>query len=168
MSEEIAQDLTPLIITYKDGRVKRLTGTDFVSPSLDQKTGVQSTDLIINTETCLSARLYMPNSTINTSQKLHLFIYFHGGGFVVQTPFAGIYHNYINSLVGQSNIVVVSLDYRLAPEDPIPAAYDDSWAGVKWVFSHSQGKGQSEWLNSKCRLFEGVLPLRQRRSKHRE
>ncbi|XP_048336935.2 probable carboxylesterase 13, partial [Ziziphus jujuba] len=148
ISEEIAQDLSPLIIVYKDGQVKRLTGTDIIPPSLDMKTSVQSTDVFICSETGLSARLYIPSSAINTSQKLPLLIYFHGGGFVAETPFCATYHNYVNSLVAVANIVVVSVNYRLAPEDPIPAAYDDSWTAVKWVSSHSQGKGPSEWVNS--------------------
>ncbi|KAH7517963.1 hypothetical protein FEM48_Zijuj09G0120000 [Ziziphus jujuba var. spinosa] len=88
------------------------------------------------------------SASINTFQKLPLVIYFHGGGFLVQTPFSSTCHSFINSLVALANVVVVSVHYRRAPEHPIPTAYDDSWAAVKWVSSHSRGKGQSEWLNS--------------------
>ncbi|WRX15824.1 Alpha/beta hydrolase fold-3 - like 10 [Theobroma cacao] len=34
-----------------------------------------------------------------------------------------------------------------APEHPIPVAYDDSWAALKWVASHFGGNGPEEWLN---------------------
>ncbi|XP_016650441.1 PREDICTED: probable carboxylesterase 12 [Prunus mume] len=34
-----------------------------------------------------------------------------------------------------------------APEIPLPAAYDDSWAALKWVASHFDGNGSEDWLN---------------------
>ncbi|XP_015874242.3 probable carboxylesterase 12 [Ziziphus jujuba] len=148
MSDELAHDLSPLIRVYKDGRVDRLIGTEIVPPSFDLKTGVQSTDLIISVETGLSTRLYIPKTAINTTQKLPLLIYFHGGGFCIETAFSPVYHNYLNSIVGVANIVAVSVDYRRAPEHRIPAAYEDSWEALKWVDSHIEGKGSSEWLNS--------------------
>ncbi|KAF9602779.1 hypothetical protein IFM89_030935 [Coptis chinensis] len=41
---------------------------------------------------------------------------------------------------------VVSVDYRLAPEYPLPIAYEDSWATLKWVASHSSGQESETWL----------------------
>lgn len=152
MSNEIAQDLSPLIKIYKDGRIERLAGTDIVPATLDPKTGVESTDIVICAETGISARLFVPKTAINTPQKLPLLVYFHGGGFCIETAFSPVYHNYLNSLASKSNTVVVSVDYRRAPEHPLPAAYDDSWAALKWVASHSEGKGPSEWLNSNADL----------------
>ncbi|KAF3435383.1 hypothetical protein FNV43_RR22472 [Rhamnella rubrinervis] len=153
MSDEVDYDISSLIKVYNDGRVERFRGTDVVPSSLDSETGVQSTDVVISAETGLSARLYIPKTTINTAtQKLPLLVYFHGGAFCMENAYSPTYHNYVNSLVGLSNIVVVSVNYRLAPENPIPIAYDDSWAALKWVASHFEGKGTSEWLNSKADL----------------
>ncbi|XP_010269100.1 PREDICTED: probable carboxylesterase 2 [Nelumbo nucifera] len=143
---EIAYEFPPFYVLYKDGHVKRLIGTDFVQASLDPQTGVSSKDVIIVPETGVSARLYLPKIT-DPHQKLPLLIYFHGGGFVIETAFSPTYHYYLNSLVAQANIVAVSVEYRRAPEYPLPIAYDDSWAVLQWVVSHSMDQdGAEPWL----------------------
>ncbi|KAM1044566.1 hypothetical protein ACFX2J_035476 [Malus domestica] len=144
-NEEVAYDLTPLIKVYKDGRVERLQGTATVPPST-----VQSKDIVISQQPPVSARLYLPKST---ETKLPLLVYFHGGGFCINSAFSPKYHNYLNSLVSEANVVAVSVEYRLAPENPLPAAYDDSWAALKWVASHFDGtrnvdEEDDDWLSS--------------------
>ncbi|KAK8135580.1 alpha/beta hydrolase fold-domain-containing protein [Apiospora sp. TS-2023a] len=58
-------------------------------------------------------------------------IYFHGGGWVLGTIDT---ENVIAShLCARAKCVVVSVDYRLAPEDPFPAAVHDSWEAVLWA-----------------------------------
>ncbi|THG06883.1 probable carboxylesterase 12 [Camellia sinensis] len=146
ISNEVTHDFSILgLRVYKDGRVDRFKGTDIVPSSTNPETGVQSKDVVINPETGLSARLYIPRIP-NPHRKLPLLVYFHGGGFCIETAFSPTYHNYINSLVAEANIVVVSVDYRRAPEHPLPTAYDDSWAAVKWVASHSTANGGEVWL----------------------
>ncbi|KAH7834110.1 hypothetical protein Vadar_012805 [Vaccinium darrowii] len=131
---------------YKDGKVERLIGTEIVPPSPgDPETGVGSKDVVIDPETGLSARLYKPKPT-NPDQKLPLLVYFHGGAFIVQTAFAPMYQKFLNSVASEANAIVVSVDYRRAPEHPVPIGYYDSWAAVKWVVSHSGGNGEEEWL----------------------
>ncbi|XP_044490742.1 probable carboxylesterase 12 [Mangifera indica] len=144
---EIAYDCSPMLIVYKDGKVNRLGGNDVVPPSFDSKTAVESKDVVYSPENGLSVRLYLPKN-VNQSQKLPLLVYFHGGGFCIESPFSPMYHNYINSLVAEENIVVVSVQYRRAPEHPLPCAYDDSWSALKWVASHVNGSGPEDWLNS--------------------
>ncbi|CAL9022239.1 unnamed protein product [Prunus brigantina] len=152
-NEELAYDFSPMIKVYKDGRVERLNDTDRVPPSTDPKTGVQSKDVVISQEPAISARLYIPKSTTATTTtsapqtKLPLLIYFHGGGFCIRSSSSRRHHNYLNALVSEANVVAVSVDYRLVPEHPLPAAYDDSWAALKWVASHSDGNGSEDWLN---------------------
>ncbi|RVW49724.1 putative carboxylesterase 2 [Vitis vinifera] len=91
-------------------------------------------------------RLYIPKITY-PSQKLPLLIYFHGGGFCIETSSSPTYHNYLDSLVAEGNVVAVSVNYRRAPEDPLPVAYDDCWTAFKWVVSHSNSQGLEPWLN---------------------
>ncbi|XP_017970068.1 PREDICTED: probable carboxylesterase 12 [Theobroma cacao] len=146
-TSEIAIDCAPLLRVYKDGRVERLLGTQTVPPGLDPKTNVESKDVVFSQETGQYVRLYIPKAIRSSSQKLPLLVYFHGGGFCIETASSPTYHNYLNSLVSEANIVAVSVDYRRAPEHPIPVAYDDSWAALKWVASHFGGNGPEEWLN---------------------
>ncbi|XP_008236532.1 PREDICTED: probable carboxylesterase 12 [Prunus mume] len=147
-NEDLAHDFSPMIKVYKDGRVERLAGTDRVPPSTNPENGVQSKDVVISEEPAISARIYIPKTSTDSPQtKLPLLIYFHGGGFCVESPFSPAYHSYVNTLVSEANVVAVSVDYRLVPEHPLPAAYDDSWAAIKWVASHFDGNGSEDWLN---------------------
>ncbi|KAG6674741.1 hypothetical protein I3842_15G060100 [Carya illinoinensis] len=144
---EIAYEFPGMLRIYKDGRVERLMGTDFVPASTDLKTGVMSKDIKILSEFDLSARLFLPKLT-KPNQKLPLVIYFHGGGFCVGSPFTSRYNSYLNAIVAEANIVVVSVSYRLAPENPLPAAYEDARAALQWIGSHCGNvSGPEAWLN---------------------
>nr|XP_010943016.1 tuliposide A-converting enzyme 2, chloroplastic [Elaeis guineensis] len=144
---EVQLDLFPFIRIYKSGRIERLLGTDVVPASVDPATGVTSKDVTIDPSTGVSARLYLPTTTDNKN-KLPILIYIHGGGFVIETAFSPTYHNYLNSLVSQAQILAVSVEYRRVPEHPLPAAYDDAWATAKWVASHAGASGGPEpWLS---------------------
>ncbi|XP_030538303.1 probable carboxylesterase 12 [Rhodamnia argentea] len=157
MESEMLYDLSPVVRLYKDGRVERLEGTEIVPPSLDEKTGVQSKDVVISSDSAVSARLYIPKAAICSLRKLPILVYYHGGGFIVQTAWSPAYHNYLNALVAEANVIAVSINYRKAPEAPLPAAYDDSWTALKWVASHSAGNGPEEWLNSHANLKKVFL-----------
>ncbi len=91
----------------------------------DKKLPVSTiTDLTANK---VPVRLYK-NS--NRSQQ-RVIVYYHGGGFVLY----GIYsHDYAcRRLCRMNDCIVVSVDYRLAPEHPWPAAHEDAFAALQWV-----------------------------------
>jgi acetyl esterase len=50
-------------------------------------------------------------------------------------------HATTSTLAHRSGCTVVSVDYRLAPEHPFPAAVDDAWAAMKWVVEHGDEIG---------------------------
>ncbi|KAF9602778.1 hypothetical protein IFM89_030934 [Coptis chinensis] len=140
-------EVLPFLRVHKDGHIERLGDTDNVPPSFDPQTNVTSKDVLIIPDCNISARLYLPKLA-NSDQKLPLLVYFHGGGFYISSPFAHRYHSYITSLVSRANVAAVSVDYRLAPEHPVPIAYEDSWAALKWISSHIEGKGDETWLKN--------------------
>ncbi|KAL6963986.1 hypothetical protein U1Q18_034991 [Sarracenia purpurea var. burkii] len=148
--DEIAKKFTLLGITvYKDGRVERTQGTEIVPTSINYETGVRSKTFVIDPKTEVSVRLYIPKSASSDHRKLPLLVYFHGGAFCNETAFSPTYHYYLNALVAAANVVAVSVNYRRAPEFPLPTAYNDSWDAIKWVASHSIADGGVEvWLRN--------------------
>ena len=57
--------------------------------------------------------------------------YFHGGGWVIGD--LDTHHGFCHALAKKSGCLIVSVDYRLAPEHPYPAAVEDAYAATKWV-----------------------------------
>ena len=80
------------------------------------------------------ALLLTPATTTDT-----MLVWLHGGGWVIGAPDLSLGET--DSLANLANTKVLSLDYRMAPEHPFPAAYDDSIAAVQWVFDHADELG---------------------------
>jgi acetyl esterase len=62
-------------------------------------------------------------------------VYFHGGGWVIGNTDS--HAPTCRELAARAGCVVVSVDYRLAPENKAPAALDDSLAATRWVLGHA-------------------------------
>jgi acetyl esterase len=82
----------------------------------------------------LPVRIYHPLDAADSDAGLPVLIYFHGGGFVLCD--LDSHDSCCRRLANGSGAVVVSVDYRLAPEFPFPAAVDDAWAAIEWVAGH--------------------------------
>ncbi|XP_030441798.1 2-hydroxyisoflavanone dehydratase-like [Syzygium oleosum] len=151
-SKEVERELPTLLRVYKDGTVERLSGTPYVPPCLeDPKTGVASKDITIREDPLIRARLHLPKlePVDEQPQKLPVLVYYHGGGFCFESAFSLVEHQYLTTLVAEAKILAVSIEYRLAPECPIPSIYDDCWEALQWVASHSVEGGaavKEPWL----------------------
>jgi len=82
-------------------------------------------------------RLYTPSETVGGSSPC--LVYFHGGGGV----FGSIetHDGLCRMLANASGCRVISIGYRLAPEHQFPAAVEDSYAAVNWVFANASTLG---------------------------
>jgi len=72
-------------------------------------------------------------------KKQKALIFFHGGGVVFGTRFSEAVT--CDRYAIESNAVVINVDYRLAPENPLPAGYLDGYAAVKWVIANADRLG---------------------------
>ncbi len=66
-------------------------------------------------------------------------LYFHGGGFIVGD--VASYDSSCRRLAAHSRLRVLSVDYRLAPEHPFPAAHDDAQTALEWVARNANDLG---------------------------
>ncbi|KAI4962819.1 hypothetical protein ZWY2020_025281 [Hordeum vulgare] len=148
-SSETVYEIPGFIGIHKSGPVERLVGTQTVppSPSGDPANGVASKDVVLDLAASISARLYLPAATAaEPRRKFPVVVYYHGGAFVVQSAASPIYHKYAASLVTAALAVVVSVNYRLAPEHPLPAAYDDAFVALRAIVAACRPDGAEPWL----------------------
>ncbi|XP_060180590.1 hydrolase 3-like [Lycium barbarum] len=147
-SDEIVKEVDDYFRLYKSGRIERfydVHGSFYVPPSPENPSnGVFSKDVTISPH--VSARLYLPENTTD-AQKLPVLVHYHGGGLCIESAFFTWIHRYVNSLASELNVIVVSVDYRLAPEVDVPTIYEDCWNALQWVASHANEKYSSSINN---------------------
>ena len=89
----------------------------------------------------LSVRLYASSKATD----LPIVVFFHGGGWVLSSVDG---HDPIaRRIAALSETLVVSVEYRLAPEHPFPAPHDDCWAATAWLAAHG-----AEWGGDPTRI----------------
>ena len=103
-------------------RLRDVTASDVMVPGLGAAPAVR-------------VRVYRPTSLAGTLPAL---LWIHGGGYVLGKPET-------DDLLCAANardlgIVVASVDYRLAPEHPFPAALEDCHAALRWLVAQSPGE----------------------------
>jgi acetyl esterase len=83
-------------------------------------------------ESQLPVRIYTPEG----DGPFPLVVYFHGGGFVYGDLES---HDAVcRAIVNASQQILIAVDYRLAPENPFPAAVHDCFAAAKWVYENAE------------------------------
>jgi acetyl esterase len=80
-------------------------------------------------------RIYRPEG----ADRPGVCVFFHGGGFVLGN--IATHDRDCRMIADQASCLVVSVDYRLAPEHPFPAAPDDCYAALEWVAAHADEIG---------------------------
>jgi len=80
----------------------------------------------------IPVRIYTPaDRGLERGGRLPVLVYYHGGGWTLGS--LATYDSLCRALVRKSGVLVVSVDYRLAPEHPFPAAVGDALLALQWV-----------------------------------
>lgn len=82
----------------------------------------------------IGIRIYWPPTHPARESGTPVVVYFHGGGFVMGD--LDTHDGTCRQHAVGADAIVVSVDYRLAPEHPYPAATKDAWAATRWVAEH--------------------------------
>lgn len=94
--------------------------------------GVTSADFTIpGAAAPLPVRIYTPTG----KGPFPLVVYYHGGGWVLADK--NVYDGGARGIAKEANAVVVSVDYRLAPEAKFPAQHDDALTTYKWAIQNA-------------------------------
>ncbi len=121
----------PPVHTMSGAEARATIRSRFVPPPRPEPVGAVNDVEIPGGDGQLRARIYRPSS----AEPLPVVVYAHGGGFVFcdVDSHDGLCRNLANLIPA----VVVSVDYRLAPEHRWPAAADDVYTATRWAADHA-------------------------------
>ncbi|CAI8593491.1 unnamed protein product [Vicia faba] len=122
-----------------------------VPPNSNSKDGVSSSDVIVDPTRNLWFRLFTPSSNSVSDAPLPVFVFFHGGGFALSSPSSIVYNNICRLFCRSFPAIIVSVNYRLAPEHRFPSQYDDGLEILKFLDQNNNVLGKSADI-SKCFL----------------
>ncbi len=130
---------------YMNGDLQKVKVNSFQAPDLvSEKEEVLKTIFRKDTSR-VKIRILSPNpwdiKSGNSNPKKQndisgVVIHVHGGGFVAMS--SSSHRNYLYRWAKGLNMVIFSIDYRLAPESPYPAGLDDVWQAYNWLVNYSE------------------------------
>jgi acetyl esterase/lipase len=139
---ELDHELRPLAgaapdLTLDDSTLPTLRGglADMV-PATEPSAGVTRTDHLVDAGTGVVVRVHQPAEASGPRACVYSM---HGGGYVLGDR--GMDDQRLDQWCLRFGCVGVSVEYRLAPEHPFPAAHEDCLAGLAWVFGHAAELG---------------------------
>ncbi|XP_047172239.1 carboxylesterase 1-like [Vigna umbellata] len=154
MSHQQQQSIDPYrhldVVLNPNGTLTRSRHLPITPPNSDPTLPLLTKDITINPQNNTWLRLFLPQTALSSNaehQKLPLIIFFHGSGFVVASAANTMFHHFCSAMSAAVPAVVASVEYRLAPEHRLPAAYDDAVEALEFVRN-----SQEEWLTKHADL----------------
>ncbi|WP_375489747.1 alpha/beta hydrolase [uncultured Jatrophihabitans sp.] len=122
-------------------KMSRMPGSSLLTGRPDRGAVAEDTAATLPDGTTLPLRIYRPQvrTTDAAADALPVVMYFHGGGWVSGDPWQSEW--WCAGVAAGAGAVVVSVDYRLAPEHPFPTPVEDCYAATVWVAEHARELG---------------------------
>eukprot|EP01018_Ginkgo_biloba_P009493 Gb_38975 [translate_table: standard] len=136
----VQEEIAGFVKLCSDGGIVRTDDPAMHIPPSEEN---QTRDVVLDDNARLWMRLYLP--PLHTpNHNLPVVLYFHGGGFCCFSPALLFFHRFCLKWADAMGTIIVSVNYRLAPEHCLPTAYGDSIAALEWIRSQSIKKLKSE------------------------
>ena len=134
----IAKGVPPVnTLTPLEARASYRSRRSFTQPDAPEVHQVEN-KMVVHMGMNLPVRVYHPQSA-KLNHALPALVYLHGGGWTIGD--LDTHDVLCRSLCLQAEVVVVSVDYRLGPEHPFPAAYEDTLAAFHWTVENANELG---------------------------
>jgi acetyl esterase/lipase len=101
-------------------------------PAVELPENLDIRDAVVPGSPDVPVRIYTPTGGTGPLPAL---VYIHGGGFIVGD--LDTFHDGVAKTAAEVGAVVVSVDYRLAPETPFPGGLEDCYAALKWTVDNA-------------------------------
>ncbi|KAL9225271.1 hypothetical protein vseg_001217 [Gypsophila vaccaria] len=131
------------IIPNSDGTITRIAQFFPTVPPNTSYDLAYSKDTLLNPRKNTWVRSYLPKNANQGVKKLPIIVYVHGGGFVELSVATPNFDRFCAHAAKYLGVIVVSVEYRLSPENRLPAAYDDVFEALYWLRD-----GDDEWVRS--------------------
>ncbi|XP_020170116.1 strigolactones hydrolase CXE15 [Aegilops tauschii subsp. strangulata] len=150
----VVEDCLGVVQLLSDGTVTRPTRSFLSDPPVHdvrRDLPVQWKDVVYDEAHRLRLRMYRPTTSIGLAgggeKKLPVLVYFHGGGFCIASFEHPSFHAVALRIAHDLPAIVLSADYRLAPEHRLPAAHHDAETVLSWLHRHAvAGSAADAWL----------------------
>lgn len=133
------------IVENPDGSLTRSETFPLSPPNSSPTAPVVSKDVPLNPAHNTWIRIFRPQNPNPSTTALPVIIDFHGGGFILFSAASQPFHASCEHMAREFPAIVVSVEYRLAPEHRLPAAYDDAADAIRWVRVNSR---RDPWFDS--------------------
>lgn len=143
----VVEDCGEALQVLSDGTIVRSSPPP--APVAADDGRVEWKDAVYDAGRGLGLRMYRPHrreTDKGDREKLPLLVYFHGGGFCVGSCSWPRTHANCLRLAAELPAVVLSFDYRLAPEHRLPAAHEDAAAALLWLRDQLTTSSDNPWL----------------------
>ncbi|KAL5727800.1 hypothetical protein ACHQM5_000951 [Ranunculus cassubicifolius] len=131
------------IVHNSDDTLTRLL--KFPSSSITPDNSSFIKDIPLNATNNTWLRVFRPIELL-LDQKLPVILYFHGGGFILCSASSTMFHDNCVSMANRFPAIIVSVEYRLAPESRLPGAYEDGMEALDWVQKQAVDENGEKWL----------------------